>query len=64
MTRSEIKSPAGVKREIEITRDGVISVPWWSPEIGDILCAMCAKCPGWRSDKKLITCENGNPWCG
>jgi len=50
---------------ITFDKDGETAyTDWWEPEVGDILCALCGKCPGWRSTEKKIDCVTGNRWCG
>jgi hypothetical protein len=49
---------------LEFSSDGTVHSDWWTPEAGDMLCALCGKCPGWESVKKPLDCVAGNRWCG
>jgi len=52
------------KIELRILPGGRIESDWWTPEVGDLICALCGKCQGWRTEEKPIDCLAGNPWCG
>lgn len=64
--------------DIEFKPDGSVIIPWWSPEIAAIACALCGH-DGWqrfgtiKPDEILgakkeygpcFMCQTRNPWCG
>jgi hypothetical protein len=49
---------------IDIAPGGEIEIEWWTPQVGDLACGVCGRCPGWRSPKVDRTCVAGNKWCG
>lgn len=59
-----------MQEEIEVTiENGVITIDWWTPEVGDLICDLCGECVGWREKGFLTTgvvntCPHANPYCG
>lgn len=52
------------KIKLTITKEGTVICDWWTPEAADLLCSMCKKCKGWKSEEKPLGCVTGNQWCG
>jgi len=68
----------GEEIAIEIGPGGTFNLEWWDEEIGDLVCSLCAKGPGWKAgiftsgeedaeawtNSECLRCANGNPFCG
>ena len=51
--------------EINLIVSGdTIQSDWWTPELVDMLCDICQKCSGYKSEEKPLDCLIGNQWCG
>lgn len=44
--------------EFIVKPGGAIEAPWWTPAVGEILCAACGE------NESCLGCVNNNPWCG